>query len=894
MMRANMGTHVVRLAVLSAAVLAPATQAVAEVLWADDFTRGGYPTDTANFETQAGYIGGSLLDGTNRDFYSWYGGTGTHTANTVNAQPVLTTNGTAKLITSKAIPNFASGISVDFDADPWVAGNTTNTGWVAMNLFRDEADTDPIVNNATTPFGILFRETGRFQPYERGVLKAGNAAGNLDPIWTSTPLNAWHHFRLEARLNASNQAVVNIFVDHNPLPVYSYTATSVNTVGGNAVFETRGAANHYVDNYVIGTLGARADWNVDSSSNTNTAGNWAGGIPTGVDAVANFGSKITAARTVTVNAPITLGRITFDNASAYTLNGTAANPITLQTTTYTMPSGGTVSVADAGIGAVSGTGHTVNAPLVLNSDLAVSANTGAALTVTGQISGPGGLTKTGLGTVTLVGANTFTGPTSLLDGTLGISQPQSLGNNTTPISMSGGSTLRTDADMTLTRDIALGGGATRNPDVLVPSTTTTGDIALTPAGVVNTNGKVVTLSGVISGSITSGANASGFAKTGAGTLTLTGANTYAGPTTVTGGTLAFSAAANLGNGSTTNNLALSNGSTLRTDAALTLARTIALGTGGGGINTNGNAATASGVISGANPFTKSGAGTLTLTAANTYTGATTVAGGTLKLGAANGIADASVVAVSAGATFDVNGQTETIGGLGAGSGTVALNGGTLTLNAAAASSGNAAVTGPGTLVKQGAAKATVGSLQGPAVTASAGTLALAATKTTNAVAGLTLTGTSSFDLANNTLVVNAAGAEPALFTKVAAAFHGGAWDQPGLTTSLAGAPSNYTTAIGYASTASATTLKYTWIGDADLNGIVNGADVALFTLDGTDWNHGDFNYDHVVNADDYTLLLRGLAIGDSDIALVPEPSAVAGALIAAATLLTRRSRRRPN
>ena len=59
---------------------------------------------------------------------------------------------------------------------------------------------------------------------------------------------------------------------------------------------------------------------------------------------------------------------------------------------------------------------------------------------------------------------------------------------------------------------------------------------------------------------------------------------------------------------------------------------------------------------------------LTLSVANTYTGATTINTGTLALGNNNLIADTSAVSVAAGATFSLGNFAETIGSL-AGAGT---------------------------------------------------------------------------------------------------------------------------------------------------------------------------------------------------------------------------------
>jgi hypothetical protein len=53
-------------------------------------------------------------------------------------------------------------------------------------------------------------------------------------------------------------------------------------------------------------------------------------------------------------------------------------------------------------------------------------------------------------------------------------------------------------------------------------------------------------------------------------------------------------------------------------------------------------------------------------------------------------------------------------------------------------------------------------------------------------------------------------------------------------------------------------IRYTYYGDADLNGHVNSVDYPFidngFLKHLTGWNNGDFNYDNVVNGSDYTLI----------------------------------------
>ena len=115
----------------------------------------------------------------------------------------------------------------------------------------------------------------------------------------------------------------------------------------------------------------------------------------------------------------------------------------------------------------------------------------------------------------------------------------------------------------------------------------------------------------------------------AGTLVLTGVNSYTGGTQVGGGTLSVSADANLGNAIGPLSL---NGGTLNTTASFASNRTVDLAGAGAFLTDDGTTLTLGGAVSGAGALTKDGLGALVLTADSGYTGGTTIAAGTLQLG----------------------------------------------------------------------------------------------------------------------------------------------------------------------------------------------------------------------------------------------------------------------
>jgi autotransporter-associated beta strand protein len=277
--------------------------------------------------------------------------------------------------------------------------------------------------------------------------------------------------------------------------------------------------------------------------------------------------------------------------------------------------------------------------------LTLSANTGTQ-TLTGAISGVGGsLNLQGGGTLVLSGTTSYTGTTTIGNGTI------------LKIGAASGA-------LTSSVDVATGGTFNLNnyPNSIL-GLSGGGNVQLGSASLTFQNSSPSTFTGAISGN-------GGLVMAGTSTQTLQGTNTYLGQTTISSGTLAITSANSIG-GASTPALLLSGG-TLHSMGNVTLPQGINVTTSSGiltdptyttdvsGLVTGSNGAiltlsgtgttiiesvavngsdsfTLAGVISGSHTLTKSGTGTLILTGVNTYLGQITISAGTLSIAAGNNI-----------------------------------------------------------------------------------------------------------------------------------------------------------------------------------------------------------------------------------------------------------------
>lgn len=265
----------------------------------------------------------------------------------------------------------------------------------------------------------------------------------------------------------------------------------------------------------------------------------------------------------------------------------------------------------------------------------VDVTLGRALASTG-----GTLSKSGAGTLTLAAANTYSGPTSILGGTLALGASNSIA---------------TSSNVTINlATFALGAYNETVGSIWLT------DGSITGTGTLTSSGGYTVASGTIGASL---AGTSSLQKFGPGNLSLSGDNSYTGGTTLGGGTVTLDSNSALGTGAV--NLA---GSSLQTSGTRTLANALSLTgdttltgnftfTGGLALTsirelTVNNTTTFAGVISGSKTLFKSGAGQMVLTGANTYTGGTFISEGTVRINNTTGSAfGTGAVTVASGATL---------------------------------------------------------------------------------------------------------------------------------------------------------------------------------------------------------------------------------------------------
>ncbi len=419
----------------------------------------------------------------------------------------------------------------------------------------------------------------------------------------------------------------------------------------------------------------------------------------------NLDANITSATSIDISSASDLaGSITTTSTQTYTGAVTLRTDVTLTTTdsnvTFSSTVDGDGTARDLTIDTNGNTGTILFDGLVGNS------NDLDAITITGNLDLDAAISNTtsiSVSGTSNLAANVTTTSTQTYTGNVTINGNRTLTTTNSNVTFSG-TTNAASAGDTLT--IAAGSGdvtftgAVGGSTALGNTTITTGALSAANMTVQGTIDVTNTSASSITGVIADGASAAILTKAGSGTLTLSGTNTFTGDLTISAGTVTMT-------GTLADTVDVVNSGTYDVDASDTIqslsgSGAVQIASGQTLTFGDGNDKTISGVISGAGNLTKTGAGTLTLSADNTFSGDLTISAGTVTM---EGTLADTVDVINSG-TYDVD-ATDTIQSL-SGSGAVQIDTGvTLTTGNAGDDTISGVISGAGNLTKTGAGTLTL-------------------------------------------------------------------------------------------------------------------------------------------------------------------------------------------
>ena len=416
----------------------------------------------------------------------------------------------------------------------------------------------------------------------------------------------------------------------------SLTINSPVTMGAQQVW------NNYSANPI--TVNGTVNWGAFSNAMLNASGSGALVI---AGSLGNIGTGNNYLGGVTVTGTVALGKVQFIGYGNTTVSETSTiaaggmlnlsqGETNLAVTNYLVVNGGTIQNA----------GTTTNISIGIGwTNTVAGGGTAAALTINSGLVNFTGQTNVNFG-------HAVTGTLNLNGGTYIMSAAPTDAGHAGIFNFNGG-TLQLNGNVT----------------TFAPST-----FALNVGNggaILNLNGHSTNITQALNGVGTGGLTVY---NTSAGTMTLSGNNTYTGPTQINGGLVALSGAGNLGNGGA---LTMNGGRVDLGGSSLTVSAVSITAAGGGGntiqngtltapsyaiSNSAGNAIISAGLSGGAGGLTMSGTGgQVTLTASSPYTGATNVTGGTLVLNSAGAntgsLPNTSSVTIGSGAGLAAQGAT---------------------------------------------------------------------------------------------------------------------------------------------------------------------------------------------------------------------------------------------
>jgi fibronectin-binding autotransporter adhesin len=589
----------------------------------------------------------------------------------------------AKTITIAGAGNTAIGGIISNGGGSSVAINKTSTGTLTLSNANTYTGNTTVTgggtlilgNKAALGTGGLIFQTAVSTLQASTDLSGGNATTNAVTMKKDFTVSGSNNVTLGGEFTQSGASLIltssldagrvlelsgNVFLSENATQRTFAIAGTGNTTISGVIADFGGSSHFAVTNTGVTTLTNANTYT--GQTRLGTVGQADAGTLRLSGAAKIIGSLLVVGGTLDLNSTTqTITTFGLGGGTAGSTGNVLIGAGTLNlggTVTYTSsnnPNGGTISGVGGGVLNLNGTRtFTIGDSTAAANDLTVSA-------IIADGSGSSGITKGSTGVLALTGANTYTGITTIsaAGGTISVSNLKNggvasslgmssnaatnllLGNATTLAYTGTGDT--TDRLFTLTGTANLHGATLEASGSGAINFSNTGALAFTTANQTRT----LTLAGTNVGNnilaaalANNGSGATSLTKTGVGTWALSGTNTYTGATTVSDGILTFL------------NTSAKSASAVTAGAA----GTIGLGVGGAGyyssaqvaslfngslagftmnatsgvaIDTSAGNFTQTDALTAGRALTKLGANTLTLTAANTYTGTTTVSVGTL-------------------------------------------------------------------------------------------------------------------------------------------------------------------------------------------------------------------------------------------------------------------------
>lgn len=549
----------------------------------------------------------------------------------------------------------------------WTNGMATGTWRNIVQTFSTVSGTTTMVTyldgvasgTTSAPLGTGFGDSGIFFGTARGSnFRPLNGLLDETAVWANQALTATQ------ALDVYNRGLAGVSLT-NTNAIRGYLSSAAGNAwltganwGGTAPGVTANAASTNGDVAVVGNYAFSSGLGIDMGA---AAGNLALGAIT-FNSLAGSGS-LSIGNSAATNGTLTLNGAQIDGNSNVILNNEGLSDLRIENVLGT----------DAGQRMVLQLGSATNA---------IRAAPGRTLTVASDIiqrTAGSTLSISGGGLVVLSGSGSYTGATTVSQGTLQVGAGGTSGSLASNIANAASLVFSRSDTSTYAGQISGSGSLDKQGAgtlVLAGTNTLTG-AATVSAGtlVVGDGGTAGSLGGVSGVSLATGTTlafnrtdgyggsfapaitGSGAVAVRAGSLSLAAANSFTGGTLIAGGTATATTNAAFGTGAIT--LA---GGGLQLSANSSLANDITLGSGtntiGGASNMN---AALSGRISGSGRVTSNSAGRLTLSGENTFSGGLVVASGTIQAANPNALG-AGIVTLGNGATLAGTG-TFSCGGL---------------------------------------------------------------------------------------------------------------------------------------------------------------------------------------------------------------------------------------